>query len=1229
MRNASITVIAIVLMAIAFGVLAKSDSYAQTTTAPVSGQQQQLTPPMPEPMTGGELPTDDPPLNFRVTGYGHDWIGMAWAVPRDRGLTNYVLQRYEHNGDEFVSSSSSWRIEDDAIGGAGYALSNSSVDPDTLYKYTLTLRNASNETVIEASVTARTLPEPPPVSTDATLSGLALSGITLSFDSSTTEYTARVSNDVAETTVTPTVNDDGARYLIKLGRAISPNGDIPLAVGANVITIKVTAEDDETTKTYTVTVTRARPPATLSALALSGVTLSFNWATTQYTPWVPNDVAETTVTPTVYDEGASHVIKLNGATDADGVIPLSVGRNAITIEVTTENGNDSRTYTVTVTRAEPPSTDATLSGLALSGDTLWSPSFDPPTTHYAVQVALAVTQTTVTPTLNDDGASYVVKLGGLRDYDHVIPLAVGRNVITIEVTAEDGETTKTYTIAVTRTDAPEPVTGELPTDDPPVNFRVTGYGHDWTGMAWAVPRDRGITNYVLQRYEHNGEEFVSSSSSWRIIEDDTNGGAGYAWSNGSLEPDTLYKYVLTLTNAAGITIIEKSVTVRTTPTSGPTLSTDATLSGLALSGIDFGAFSSGRTWYSASVANDVMETTVTPTVNHNGASYVIKLGGVIDDDGIIPLAVGSNAISVVVTAEDGTTTKVYVVTVTRSVPGTDATLSALTLSGVTLSFDWATTQYTAEVANHVVETTVTPTVSYDGAGYQIKLNGVADDDGVVPLSVGDNVITIEVTAAEGNASLTYTVTVTRAPSADATLRSLTLSGVTLSFHWATTQYSARVANEVDETAVTPTVSHQEATYVIKLGSVADDDGVIPLAVGSNVITIEVTAEDGSTTRTYTVTVTRLVVTGELSTDDPPVNFRVTGYGHDWTSMAWAVPRDRGITNYVLQRYEHNGEEFVSSSSSWRIIENDTNGGAGYAWSNGSLEPDTLYKYVLTLTNAAGITIIEKSVTVRTTPTSGPTLSMDATLSGLTLSGIDELEPLPYRSTITHYTAGVAHSMTQTTVTARVNHSGASYVVKLGGLADEDGIIPLGVGKNVITVEVTAEDGIVSKIYTVVVTRGPVAAIELSPTSPVTEGTEVTVDMSFANLPSDNSANLVFRADVLDSNGIAADACEGNGLGVGYDMGVVDEDPETRTGAVSSGCPPGDYTIEVTLASANNVELASAGAAFSVLLSPGDSYDANGNGVIDKDEAITAVSDYFNGVIAKEEAIAVVLLYFSG
>ncbi len=41
------------------------------------------------------------------------------------------------------------------------------------------------------------------------------------------------------------------------------------------------------------------------------------------------------------------------------------------------------------------------------------------------------------------------------------------------------------------------------------------------------------------------------------------------------------------------------------------------------------------------------------------------------------------------------------------------------------------------------------------------------------------------------------------------------------------------------------------------------------------------------------------------------------------------------------------------------------------------------------------------------------------------------------------------------------------------------------------------------------------------------------------------------------------------------------------------------------------------------------YDSNGNGVIDRDEAITAVADYFAGVITRDQVLVIVQYYFSG
>ena len=559
-----------------------------------------------------------------------------------------------------VSYSYQWlSSRDTEISGAtnsSYTLQESDATKTIKVRATFT-DDAGNEESLTSEATDAVVAAPP--STDATLKGLTLSGVDFgTFDSTTVSYTAQVANSVSQTTVTPTVNDSGASYVIKPGGVTDADGVIPLSVGSNVITLEVTAEDDSTTRTYTVTVTRAVPPstdATLSALTLGGVDLgTFDSTTVSYTAQVANSVSQTTVTPTVNDSGASYVIKLGGVTDADGVIPLSVGSNVITLEVTAEDDSTTRTYTVKVTRAEPTtpeqlSSDAMLSALTLSGVDFGT--FDSTTTSYTAQVANSVAQTTVTPTLNDSGASYVIKLGGVEDADGVVALGVGSNVITVEVTAEDGDTSRTYTVTVTRA----------------------------------------------------------------------------------------------------------------SPTTLGQLSSDASLSSLTLSNVDFGRFDSTTTSYTAQVVNSVSQTMVTPTVNDSGASYAIKLGGVEDADGVIALSVGNNVITVEVTAEDGNTARTYTVTVTRAaLLSTDAKLSALTMSGVDFgTFDSTTVSYTTTVANDVSQTTVTPTVNYSGASYVIKLNGTIDSDGVIPLSVGSNTITIEVTAEDGNGSLVYTLEVTR------------------------------------------------------------------------------------------------------------------------------------------------------------------------------------------------------------------------------------------------------------------------------------------------------------------------------------------------------------------------------------------------------------------------------------------------------------------------------------
>jgi len=302
---------------------------------------------------------------------------------------------------------------------------------------------------------------PPVLNTNATLSVLTISAGTLTpaFASGTTSYTAAVSNATSSITITPTTSDAGATVKVK-GVAVisgSASGSIALAVGKNVIPIVVTAQNTLTTKTYSVSVTRALSAnANLSALAVSSVTLSpvFAPGTTNYTASVGNAITSVKVTPTLSDTTAS--LTVNGVSVAkgsqSGSIILSVGSNTITTVVTAQDGTSTKTYTVTVTRAASTSTNANLSALSQSPGILL-PGFSSGTTSYTASVSNSTTSITVTPTVSDAAATVKVKGVAVSSgsASGSIALAMGSNIVTIVVTAGDGSTTKTYTVNITRT----------------------------------------------------------------------------------------------------------------------------------------------------------------------------------------------------------------------------------------------------------------------------------------------------------------------------------------------------------------------------------------------------------------------------------------------------------------------------------------------------------------------------------------------------------------------------------------------------------------------------------------------------------------------------------------------------------------------------------------------------------------------------------------------------------
>ena len=182
----------------------------------------------------------------------------------------------------------------------------------------------------------------------------------------------------------------------------------------------------------------------------------------------------------------------------------------------------------------------------------------------------------------------------------------------------------------------------------------------------------------------------------------------------------------------------------------------------------------------------------------------------------------------------------------------DSRLASLTLGSASLTapFAAATLTHTARVARTITAVTVTPTAA--DANSLISVNGTLVTSGTASLEIPrvpgiPTPITIQVTAQNGT-STSYIVTLMD----DATLAGLSLSTGSLSPAFAadTTDYLSYVASATDSLTLTPTVTDPTSTIAINGISIASGSAsnALNLVPGTNSITVEVTALDGSTTR---------------------------------------------------------------------------------------------------------------------------------------------------------------------------------------------------------------------------------------------------------------------------------------------------------------------------------------------------------------------------------------------
>ncbi|MGQ0555050.1 MAG: cadherin-like beta sandwich domain-containing protein [Nitrospiraceae bacterium] len=475
------------------------------------------------------------------------------------------------------------------------------------------------------------------------------------------------------------------------------------------------------------------------------------------------------------------------------------------------------------------------------------PSFTPSTTNYTVDLSTNLTSVTVTAQPAVAGDS--VTINGEATTSRPIPLGGAGTTTPVNiVVSESGTNSRAYTVLLTKAE-------------------LTG-----NNSLRSVSISPGTLNPRFDRNTLSYEVAVASTVNSMRVTPALDDPAATMMVNG--QPTTSGQaQTITLNGAGSNTFINIVVTAQNgTPKTYTVVVARAALGGnnnlqsltVLPSRLDQ-TFSTSRTSYTVSVDGRVDSIAVTAASQDANARMTIN--GQETRSRSIPLPAGpsSTEIQVIVTAPNGIP-KTYFITVDREALSADNNLEALSVSPGTLDppFSAGTTQYTVEVATGVTSVGVTATKSDPNAviSGDIPNGGQAD----IPLDgpgTSKNVSVI-VTAPNGTFK-TYRITVHRlAPSTDSNLSNLTVSAGTLNpgFAAGTLNYTVQVPASVDSLTVTATKSDANSV-MSSSGSVLAPAGVLTGSVSSSLglgattlFTITVTAQDGVSTRSYTITVFR-------------------------------------------------------------------------------------------------------------------------------------------------------------------------------------------------------------------------------------------------------------------------------------------------------------------------------------------------------------------------------------
>ena len=610
------------------------------------------------------------------------------------------------------------------------------------------------------------------------------------FDPEETTYTYTTDPDETEVIIDATVPEGSGSTVVSGPGTYNP-------ATTPEVTIVVKAEDN-TEKRYVINLVRGESSnADLSDLTIDGETINgFAPNTTEYTVSVSSDTDKITIGAELADDRA----ELTG----DGEKTLDYGpNNQFTITVTAEDGTP-KVYTINVTR-EYKHID-TLTTLTVDGVEV--PNFhsnDPDGTEYDLGK------------VNSDKESILIE-AVLGDIDASIvgtgtkALSIGDNSFPVTITAQDGTTSRTYTIKVRRRNNDSSLTGIEVIADTQGKLSPA-FQPDETEYTYTSDPDEDEITIVVTTPD-GAEAIIVGHPDGKVNPQDGDEDIEIIV---TAEDGSITNYIIHVERGRA---------------------TDATLDELGVIGYELNEeFKPEDDHYTVTVPADVDKVIITAHATDAPRAQV-------DGTGEVNVDFGSNPFVITVTADDNTITKPYYLTIERELSD-DVKLSDLKVEGVTVeNFDPDTPSYTYGPIGHDVnslEVVATPENSHATAR-------VTGNDN---LQTGVNTITIEVEAQNGQKGY-YTIEVTKEGNDDNTLKGLEVEGYTLDPEFDPTKdddhFTVTVPSDVDSVTVNATPNDEDNATVIV-------EGNENLQPGENTITVTVTAENGDE-KVYTITVTK-------------------------------------------------------------------------------------------------------------------------------------------------------------------------------------------------------------------------------------------------------------------------------------------------------------------------------------------------------------------------------------